>query len=156
MRKIIFIAVGLVLAGFAGRCVYMIACISCTFPPIKTYNYSGSMDQFESAFKAFAILDTDITYQIKQRDSSLVNSARDLTVLLKDKSDTITYNIVLSKPNKDAKVALIGAFDSARKTGGYSDDDPAVKQLFNQFKTDFLVRLEKDGHIILKSDPFDF
>jgi hypothetical protein len=153
--KIVGAIVALVVIGFIGRCTYMILCISCTTPAIKTYSYDGSMDQFESEFKKFAALHNNMNLKISRRDSSCNICARDITVELKA-AQIIKYDLVLYKFNTTTKVALDDIYDETHKIGGNSTDDKATKELFYGFKNNFLVQLEKDQRLTLTPDFFNF
>jgi hypothetical protein len=60
------ILIGVVFVFCVGRCFYMVACISCTPDPLKTFNYPDSMDRLESNFKNFCELNPGIYYKISR------------------------------------------------------------------------------------------
>jgi hypothetical protein len=141
-------------------CAYICfgGCINYISAPIKKYEYSGGITEFENGLKKFANANPGMTLTISRRDSTNDNSARDMIVELKGYSRDIVYDLayVETLHNEITEIDLIGIHDKIRKTGGYKFKDVGVKELFNDFKNDFLMRLEKDQDIILKPETFNF
>ena len=154
---IIVVIIGLIFIGFIGRCLYMVACISCTPSEIKKYEYAENINQFESKFKTFAKLNPDLNLKISYRDNSdkTNTSARDMIIELKTDSINVIYHIsyIQRKPDKFTSVYLDDLYDKIHKKGGNSLDSADVKNIFNGFESNFLPRLNKAG-IILKQQHF--
>jgi hypothetical protein len=157
MKKIIIVIIGLIFIGFIGRCLYMVACISCTPSAIKKYEYSGTINQFESKLKTFAISNSDVTLKISYRDGGdkTNTTARDMMIELKNNSTDIVYHIayIQRKPNEYTSIYLDDVYDKIHKSGGNDLDSSSVKPIFNNFKDNFLPRLNK-ADIILKPQFF--
>lgn len=157
MKKAIIIIISLVLIGFVGKCLYKVACISCTPSAIKKYEYSGGINQIELKFKKFAMLNSDVNLKISYRDSSdkTNESARDMMIELKNNSKDVVYHIayIQRKPDKFTSVYLDDVYDKIHKSGGNDIDSSSVKSIFDDFKENFLPRLEK-ADIILKPQFF--
>ena len=73
MHKIILVITGLIVVGFVGTCIYFVGGVSATIPPIKKYEFSGSVDQLLSGIQKFALTDSDITFQITERTGNKQN-----------------------------------------------------------------------------------
>jgi len=157
MKKFIIVIIGLISIGFIGRFFYMVACISCTPSAIKKYEYPGGINQFESKFKTFAMLNSDVNLKISYRDSSdkTNESARDMMIELKNNSMDVIYHIayIQRKPDNFTSVYLDDVHDEIHKSGGNNLDSASVKSIFNDFKENFLPRLNKVG-VILKPQFF--
>ncbi|MDB5136762.1 MAG: hypothetical protein JWP37_3365 [Mucilaginibacter sp.] len=153
--KIISIIVGIVLIGFVGRCIYMVLCISCTTPSIKTYDYNGSMDQFENNLKNFTNSNLNLTYKVSRRGPGAYD-ARDIIALNKTQSGLMRYELVVYKFNETTKLDIDCIYDETRNVGGCNTEDKIGKELFERFKSDFLLRFEKGQHITLEPNFFNF
>lgn len=153
--KISTIIIGIAFVCFIGRCAYMILCISCTTAPIKTYDYAGSMDQFDEKLRNFASANSGINLTILSRDSTIKRSARDITIKIKS-NPNVRYELTLYDFNGATKLDLESLYDETHKTGGVNMKDKDVEKLYAGFKTDFLPRLSKSQGIVLKVDWFNF
>ena len=151
--KIIAIIIGLILVGLIGRCFYMIACISCTYPPIKEWAYHGSVDQLGSSIQKFIVSNPAVSVKISRRDSSSLedNGDRDMEIKIKKDTSNLTYGLVCDQGTNNTEIKLVSAFRN-NKYGGYTGDAPGVKELLNDFENDFLVKLMKEQHIVFKSE----
>jgi hypothetical protein len=156
MRKpftIIAVVVGFMVLGFIGRCFYMVACISCTYPPIKTYEFQGRLNSLGSVLQRFALANPGVTYKFSRRDSTVAdNGYRDLIVELKHDTTTISYGFDCEKENNRIKLDLVSAITKAGTFGGYSKNAPGVDALVQYFENDFLQRLKKDDNVIIKAE----
>ena len=148
--KIISIIIGLALIGLIGRCFYMIACISCTYPPIKEYKFEGTVEQFGQVLSTFALTDSNFSYKISRRDSTQQedNGDRDMVVNIKHGNDKIEYGLVCDEDKNTAHIKLVSAFKNSTY-GGYTDESPKVKLLLGVFENDFLIKLKQTEHIVL-------
>jgi hypothetical protein len=158
MQKIIKISgivVGIILLFCIGKCFYMVACISCTPDPVKTYNYPGTMDQLENNFKMFAEANPDIYYKISRRGVGLTD-ARDITIKLKINNSDIECHLVIYDFNGSTKLDIDEIFDNTHKKGDNNENDKNVKELLNRFEKYFLLRFQKDQDIQLKTPFFNF
>jgi hypothetical protein len=145
--KILAIVVGsLCLLAVVGRFFYMVLCISCTYPPIQTYEFQGSVDDLDSSLRNFAMANSAITYKFSRRDSSAEkdDGYRDLDIELKKDTATISYGLVCHQNENTTDVEVVSAFIKNSINGGYVAEASEVKKLMNVFEKDFLVRFE-DG-----------
>jgi len=152
--KVIAIVIGGILVALAGKCVYMILCISCTFPPIKEYQYQGSIDQLGRSIQKFTLSNPGVTYKFSRRDSSarVDNGDRDLVIGIKKDTSIISYEFVCEGSKNKTELKLVGAHGRNDAYGGYTINAPGVKDLLNNFENSFLVRLEREEHVILKPE----
>jgi hypothetical protein len=146
--RIIGIVIMVALIFFMGKCFLMVACISCTTPPIKTYRYVGSMDQFEYNVKHFILVNPTMSCSITRRGG--VNDARDIVIKTKSNNNNIKYDLVLYKFNDATDVDLSDIYDETNHTGGNDIKQKAVSDLYDDFKNNFLLKLENEEHIVLK------
>jgi len=156
MRKPIVITtliIGVILIGFIGRCVYMVLCISCTTPPIKTYEYKGSVAQFAISVEKLTLSNNDIEVKISRRDSSnkVDDGGRDMEIAIKKDTDNVIYGLVCEQDAHNTQIEMVSAIKN-NIHGGYSATAPEVKELLNNFENDFLVRLKNQQHVVLKSE----
>ncbi|HTK17869.1 MAG TPA: hypothetical protein VL442_00065 [Mucilaginibacter sp.] len=157
-RAVKIISIVAVLAFFVvlGRSCYQVLCISCTPAPIKTYNYSGTMDQFDEKIRQFAAINPGVNLTISSRDSTIRYSAKDINIKVKSRSNNVRYELVLYDFNGSTKLDLEGIYDETHNTGGTNMKDKDVEKLYNGFKTNFLPQLSKSQGIVLKIDWFNF
>ncbi|MGN6639365.1 MAG: hypothetical protein ACTHJ8_10675 [Mucilaginibacter sp.] len=148
--RLISVIVVLAFIIIAGKLLYRVLCISCTIPPIKTYNYSGSMDQFEYKIRHFAAT-AAVNLEVSRRDSSDNRSARDLIIRVKNSSSIVRYQMVLYDFNGATKLDLEEVYDETHKTGGNDIKNVKTKELYVDFKNKFLPALEKNQDIVLKN-----
>ncbi|WP_295793345.1 hypothetical protein [Mucilaginibacter sp.] len=151
--KITAIIIGLALIGLVGRCFYMVACISCTYPPIKEYKFEGTVEQFGEALHTLSLSDANFTYKISRRDSTQQedNGDRDMVVNIKHGSDTIRYDLVCDPEDSTAHIKLVAAFKNTTY-GGYTGESPKVKLLLGIFESDFLKKLKQTAHVVLTTE----
>jgi hypothetical protein len=153
--RIAIIVLGGALVVCVGRCLYMVACISCTPDPIKTYNYSGSMDQLENNFKSFAAANPDIHYGASRRGPGHID-ARDITIKLKINDSDIECHLVIYDFNGSTKLDIEEIFDTTHNKGGNNASDKNVKELLTEFENSFLTRFQKDQKIEFKRSFFNY
>src|SRR6185312_12668656 len=112
VKLTVIISTGIILLALIGRCFYMIACLSCTYPPIKVYEYQGSIDQLELTIQKFVLSNPDVKYKISRRDSTIEedNGDRDLTIELKRDTSTTSYGFVCEPGTNNTDVKLVSAF----------------------------------------------
>jgi hypothetical protein len=160
--KIAITIVGIVLIGFVGRCVYMVLCISCTPGPLKTYNYSGSMDQLEDNFKRFAAHHQDINFEVSRRGTDSLDkinnispelkaiAARDIIIKQKIDGKDIESHLVIYDFNGSTKLDVEEILDNTDKKGVDDANDSNVKKKLKKFEENFLTEFEKDQKIELE------
>ena len=146
---------GVFLLWQIGRCFYMVACISCTTPPVKTYNYSGSMDQLENGFKNFSIENSNINCEISHRGSSRI-AARDVEIKMRMNNSDIVCNLVIYDFNNNTKLDIEEIHDTTHKTGGNDADDKNVENLLIEFNKHYLIKFQKDQNVQLKKPFLNF
>jgi hypothetical protein len=150
MRKIIYIIPGLIVIGFIGTCIYFVAGVSSTFPPIKKYQFSGSVNQLLSGIKEYTSIDRNVTLKITDTTGNERNGyAIYMDVEVKGLTGDILYGLKCGKSNDDGEPAttliqLISAFNAKDyKIGGYGIKGIGVKNMVKDFDTGFLVELQK-------------
>ena len=143
---------GLCLVGFVGRCLYMVLCISCTSPPIQTYQFQGSVASLDSLLRNFAMSNPGITYKFSRRDSSAEkdDGYRDLEIELKKDTSTISFGLVCDQNGNKTDIEVVSAFIKNSINGGYVAEAPGVKKLMNVFEKDFLGPFKHQEHIVLE------
>ncbi len=151
MKKGIIIAViaALVIGGF----IYFVAGVSSVSPPIKQYQYLGTVNQLLSGIQGYASTNPDVNFKITDTVGS-----RDtgygiyMDVAIKKNGHDITYHLMCEK-NEDnstivkTEIHLVLAFDETDKTGGYQLNGKGVKPLVDSFDTGFLVELRNKQNI---------
>lgn len=151
--KAISIIIGLALVGLVGRCFYMIACISCTYPPIKEYKFEGTVEKFGEALHTLSLGDSHFTYKISRRDSTQQHDHgdRDMVVNIKHGNDTIKYDLVCDPEDGTSHIKLVAAFKSTTY-GGYTNESPGVRLLLGIFENDVVKKLKQTAHVVLTQE----
>ena len=146
LKIIAIIITGLCAIAVVGRMFYMVLCISCTYPPIQTYKFNGSVADLDSSLRNFAMSNPAVTYKFSRRDSSAEedNGDRDLEIELKKDTSTISYGLVCDQNENTTDVKVVSAFIKNSINGGYVAEAPGVKKLLGVFEKDFLAPFE-DG-----------
>lgn len=148
--KILAIIIGcLCLLAIIGRVFYKVLCISCTFPPMRTYQFQGSVDDLDSSLQKFAVLNPGITYKFSRRDSSVEqdDGNRDLDIELKKDTSTVSYGLVCEQDGNTTEVGIVSVFSQNNTYGGYGIKAPGVSNFLAYFEKDFLVRLRNQEHV---------
>ena len=147
----ILLGIGLIFC--IGRCFYMIACISCTSPPIKTYIYSGNVEKFQRSLEVIFNNNPDILYKFSRRDSSnkVDDGGRDVEIFIKKDTSTLEYGLVCDQHPSKTEIKLVSAFSQEYTYGGYSSEANGVSELVKDFDLHFIAPLRKQ-HIISDSD----
>lgn len=133
--------------------MYFVGGVSATFPPIKIYNYNGTVQQLDHALNRYVNIDSTVKIKISRRDSSNYNDNgdRDIVITLKSDAKIIEYGLVCDTNNGNkTKVNLISAF-TQYNIGGYSIKSPEVKALSTVFEKKILIPLRKH-HVDLQPD----
>lgn len=150
MHKIVIIIVVLAAIGFVGSCLYLVAGVSATIPPIKKYEFSGTVDQLLSGIRKYAFADTTVTLKIIDTTGDK-NTGYGIEMDIEIKSDKhiLIYNLKCEKNNGDYKtdntlIQLIGAFNKKdHNVGGYGIKGVGVSKMVNEFDTVFLTKLKR-------------
>jgi hypothetical protein len=156
--NIVGIVVGVVLVCLIGRCFYMVACISCTSPPIKVYNYNGSVAQLSKSFQKFVISHPTIRVKISRRNYAVEDDgSRDVSIVFTKDTTTTTYDMVCDQDQKEQNVyethiKLTSAFNNKPFFGGYGIKADGMKQLISKFNNEFLETLSKEQHVFVKEE----
>lgn len=150
MKKGIIIAViaALVIGGF----IYFVAGVSSVTPPIKKYQYLGSVNQLLSGIQGYASTNPNVTFKITDTVGSRSNGyGIYMTIGMKKNGHDITYRLMCEGDDNNSivktKVHLILAFDETAKTGGYQLNGKGIKPLVDDFETDFLVGLKNKQNL---------
>jgi len=132
-----------------------IAFIGCDNPGhvIKTYEYAGSIDQFEERLRQFANNHTDMNFSFKLRGNDFYGT-RDIIIETKSRSDKVRYNLVARKSKEITKIDLTAIYDETNSTEGNALTNPEASKLFDGFNNGFRAQLKKEQQIILTPDLF--
>ncbi len=157
MSKIIYIIPGLILIGFIGICIYFVAGVSSTFPPIKKYEFAGSVNDLLSGIKKYNADNPNVTLIITETTGNKDNGyGIYMDIEIKSVTSDIVYNLECEKNNNDGEAAktliqLIGAFNTKNyKIGGYGIKGTGVKNMVKDFDEGFLVKLQKQQKMSIK------
>jgi hypothetical protein len=157
MRKAIIVIAGLVLMGFIGTCMYFVAGVSSTFPPIKKYQFSGSVNQLLSGIKEYTAINPNVSLKITDTTGNEENGyGIYIDIVVKGLKGDILYNLKCEKSNDDGEPAktlihLIGVFNTKNyKIGGYGNEGTGVKDMVKDFDTGFLLDLQKQQKMSIK------
>lgn len=149
----ILLGIGLIFC--IGKCFYMVACISCTTPPIETYKYSGSMDDLERGLKAYAQSKPNTSCKVSYRGGLAdLRSARDVAITEFVGNDSLKYQLVIYDFNGSTRLDLDCLYSTFQKLGGCSKDNKGVEELFDNFKLQFLPAIKRNQGISLKTTLF--
>ncbi|QHS54536.1 hypothetical protein GWR56_02860 [Mucilaginibacter sp. 14171R-50] len=157
MRKIVIgiaIVGSIVVVAVVCRVLYMIACISCTFPPIREYECACSIERLEVAFSNYSKQKPNIKFKASIRDSSNTQVAnyRDIQLALQKDSTAISYSFVcdvISEEKTYIKLVSVESFTGKAREykGGYGINAIGAKELLNDLEKDFLPGFIKDQRI---------
>ncbi len=153
MRKIILIILGLVLVIFIGTYVYKILTISSVYPPIKEYEYSGSVNHLITGIGGYASTNPKVSFKITDTvGNSNTGYAIRLDIEIKHQMHDITYNLQCEEKrgidvSPKTIVELLGAYDKTDNIGGYIAEAKGVKLLVDDFETDFLFGLKHSQNV---------
>jgi len=156
MRKVSLLIVGLLIVGFAGTCMYFVAGVSAVNPPIKKYEFSGTIDHLIHEIQRYSSIDSNVTIKI----TDLTGDKKDgygvyFDVKIKLDTSLIIYKLECEKSNKSTDVSktlikLIGAFnDKNYNVGGYGIEATGVKKMVYNFDTKFLTGLRQKQHLAI-------
>jgi hypothetical protein len=155
MRKTTIGIVGFTMLLFFGTCIYFVAGVSSTFPPIKQYKYSRSFKQLKQDLDNLVSVNKNMLYKITDTTGD-EKTGHDyyLEVKLINNTDTILYQIAYQTTDYTFKkniieIGVIGAFDMVHDKGGYGyADGNGVKELLLKFEKEVLTPLYKSQTIL--------
>ena len=158
LKSIRFIIIGLVLASIIGTCIYFVAGVSSTFPPIKEYEFSGSVDQLLAGIREYTILNPNAKLTITDTTGGKENGyGIYMDVELKKDTSLLLYNLECEKIDQNNNppktlIKLIGAFNKHNyKVGGYGIKGIGVKGMIDDFEIEFLMRLKRQKHMTINA-----
>lgn len=120
---------------------------------IKTYEYAGSIDQFEGRLKQFANKHPDMIFTISLRGNDFYG-IRDIIIETKGRSHNIRYDLVARTSKERTKIDLTAIYDEFDDTVANTHSKPETSKLIDDFNNGFLVQLKKEQQIILTPDFF--
>ena len=149
MRKTLIIIIGLAIVSVVGVFVYFVAGISAVYPPIKKYQFTGSVDQLLSGIRHYTSTNPNVTLKITDTTGNMTNGyAFYMDVEIKESKRVLLYNLKCEKDGDDGSktlIDLIGVFNERDyKTGGYSIKGIEVNNMANDFENNFLPSLKKE------------
>ncbi|TWR26550.1 hypothetical protein FPZ43_15465 [Mucilaginibacter pallidiroseus] len=129
--------------------IYFVVGISDTFPPIRVYNCSGRVSEFEAGIDKISKTEKNITYKITDTVGSKDNGfAMHMTIIITSAKRSIEYNIKYESNDTQTKLALIMANDWASKLGGYGIKADGMYELLSVFEKKIIYGLIKQGFVI--------
>ena len=154
MKKtiLLLLLIGLSILIFIGVLGYFTSGVSSVTPPIKQYQYIGTVDELISGFKKYSETHANLTFNITDTVGNQDNGyAYYMTIALMKDKHNITYRLKCeqNKGDKTARtnVDLVLAFDETNKTGGYQKKSKGVEPLVNNFDVNFLTPLRNSQSI---------
>jgi hypothetical protein len=129
--------------------IYFATQLSTTYDPIKSYQYSMSMEEVqERLFKAVSS-NSNMTLHLKDTtgtDKEYLHYYAD--ILVEGGSENYMFTISFYKKDSPwddslkSEVSLIGAFDRVRSTGGYKMEDADVEKLIAVFENRVINKID--------------
>ena len=108
MRIALKIIIGIIVFGFIGGCIYIAGGISAIYPPIRKYEFNGSVEQFGNAIRGMAFSDSVINLKISRRDSiSDYDGSRDMVLKIRKDTMNVFYDLVCKKQTVKLKLSLL-------------------------------------------------
>ena len=152
MRKtviIVFLLAVLIVIGFF---IYFVAGVSSTYPPIKKYEYAGTINQLTTNIRNYASVNSDVSFKITDKVGSPQNGyATYGTIKTKGHGSDIEYSIKCEESNSGnlikTTISLVEAYDITRNVGGYSKEAKGIEPLVNNFDVNFLTPLRNSQNI---------
>jgi len=138
-----------------GAFVYFVSGVSATIPPIKKYQYMGSMNRLITGLGNYASKTPDMTFKITDTAGNRGDGyAIYMNVkMIKDRHQ-FEYHLKCeendSKPTI-TKTALVFAYDATNNSGGYGMSATGINVLIENFDNDFLPRLKTSQNIELSA-----
>ncbi|WP_423149751.1 hypothetical protein [Rubrolithibacter danxiaensis] len=135
---------------FFGLFLYFIYDFTRVYPPLKKYEYSGSMSQFAQDLQKISTTNPQIVFDITDTTGSAENGfAYYIKISIKGLKKNNEYYLAYKEDDswfsqKETKLNLNGAFDLYRKSGGYKLEDTDVKRLVHLFDQDFYEKLVRE------------
>lgn len=155
-RKIFKYTIVFGLIAYAlGKCIYFVAGMSATFPPIRIYEYQGDSVHFVNSIYHLTTICSEVSIKDTEKVGVRENGYA-LYMTIEDKIDTnnIEYGLKIEKSDKDKpspiKVSLTSLFDETRGLGGYGIKAVGMQKLLYDFEHNFLAELNKKEHIKLQ------
>jgi hypothetical protein len=150
-RRIILI--GLVLIIIIGGFAYFVGGVSATFPPIKKYQYAGTVSQFEKKFNHFVSLHSDLKCEFSRRDSlRYEDGSRDLTIQLTRNGNAIEYSLVCDNDSGkvvNTELKLVEAYNKTTIQGGYSAKAKGIEPLVGYLEDTLLTQFCRNESVTI-------
>jgi len=138
---IVIVATGIFLG------IYFVSQVSAVYPPIKEYNFTLSVNDFEKKIIEIAEKEPNLNYFKQDTVGNLENGfAYYMEIVIKDKNTEIDYLVKYSdsKYNQQhLELKLIHAFDKLNNIGGYHIEDAGVKKLLETFYKEIVLKIER-------------
>ncbi|MGY4537585.1 hypothetical protein ACVW0P_002004 [Mucilaginibacter sp. UYNi724] len=146
---------GLAVIGIVCRLVYMIACISCTFPPIKEYECACNLERLEISFNNYSNQHPDIKFKASIRDSSniAVSNYRDMQLRLQKDSTEESFSFVCDPISDGEKTSIklvsLESFTGKARDykGGVGINAIGAKELLKDLENNFLPGFIKEQRV---------
>lgn len=140
MLKVLYIIFGVALIMCIGTCLYFVAGVSATLPPIKQYDYEKNFNQFKSGMNEVVAANKNISYEITDTTGDAKTGYRFyISVFIKEEKRTLEYHVYydktdfLFKKNK-TQLCLIFAYDQTHRLGGYGIKAFGIDNLIRVFE----------------------
>lgn len=130
--------IGLVI--IIGFFVYFVSGLSSTYPPIRKYEYKGSLNQLVTSIREYTLTNADVKFKITDTVGNKENGyAIYLNIETKTNQDSIEYGLKCEEYNSKGNpnltiISLVEAYNKTQNTGGYSKKAKGVDGLVNEFE----------------------
>jgi hypothetical protein len=132
------------LAIIIGFFVYFVSGVSSTYPPIRKYEYNGSLNRFIIGIRKYALTNTNVKFKITDTVGDKDKGyAIYLEIETKTNQDSIEYDLKCEENNSKGNpnltiISLVEAYNKTQNIGGYSKKAKGVDSVANEFELNIL------------------
>ena len=149
MYKTFAVIIGLAFVMLVGTCVYFVAGVSSTYPPLKEYGYSESFFQLKTRLDKLSLENNRMKYEITDTlGAENVGYKYRITINLKRGFKDLEYQIFYGETDywfkkNTTQIGLVFAYNRTDNTGGYGYEGNAeiTKSLVRIFEAEILENL---------------
>ncbi|MFI5160764.1 MAG: hypothetical protein ACHQHN_05775 [Sphingobacteriales bacterium] len=138
---------------FIGGCLYFVAGVSATIPPIEIFECQGDFNQLISKMETFCSAHHNMKFEVTDRVGNQQNGyAVYANIYLVVDRDSMEYDLKFednsSKPN-NSMISIVEAYNKTRNIVAYGKEAKQIKPLLNDFESKFLIPLQENQKIEL-------
>ena len=149
MKKAVVIFIGICVVSIIGTCIYFVAGVSATFPPIKRYPYPGSFTELKSKLASLCMINHNISYVVTDTTGGpTYHTTYAYYITVYDKGPKATYEYAIKYSLTDYHfsdnktiVSLIMAYDTVNNVGGYGITAVGIKPIIENFDKNIMAHL---------------